>query len=67
MSSYSIYHKKYYSENKTDIINKNKDTKYAKNYYEKNKDEIKKKALVRYYLKKQIKEVEENENENKII
>ena len=52
MSSYTIYHKKYYAENKTDITTKNKESKYWEGYYEKNKEEVKKKALDRYYLKK---------------
>jgi hypothetical protein len=58
MSSYTIYHKKYYAENKTDITTKNKENKYWEGYYEKNKEEVKKKALDRYYAKKAIKEAE---------
>jgi len=58
MSSYTIYHKKYYAENKTDITTKNKENKYWEGYYEKNKEEVKKKALDRYYAKKALKEEE---------
>lgn len=54
MSSYTIYHKKYYSDNKIDITTKNKESKYWEGYYEKNKEEVKKKALDRYYAKKEI-------------
>jgi hypothetical protein len=63
MSSYTIYHKKYYSENKTDITNKNKENKYWEGYYEKNKEEVKKKALDRYYAKKALKEEERKAEE----
>ena len=63
MSSYTIYHKKYYAENKTDITTKNKESKYWEGYYEKNKEEVKKKALDRYYAKKAIKEEEKKAEE----
>jgi hypothetical protein len=63
MSSYTIYHKKYYAENKTDITTKNKENKYWEGYYEKNKEEVKKKALDRYYAKKAIKEEERKAEE----
>jgi len=63
MSSYTIYHKKYYAENKTDITTKNKENKYWEGYYEKNKEEVKKKALDRYYAKKAIREAEKKAEE----
>lgn len=63
MSSYTIYHKKYYSENKTDITTKNKESKYWEGYYEKNKEDVKKKALDRYYAKKAIREEERKAEE----
>jgi hypothetical protein len=63
MSSYTIYHKKYYSENKTDITTKNKESKYWEGYYEKNKEQVKKKALDRYYAKKALKEEERKAQE----
>jgi hypothetical protein len=63
MSSYTIYHKKYYAENKNDITTKNKENKYWEGYYEKNKEEVKKKALDRYYAKKAIKEEERKAEE----
>lgn len=63
MSSYTIYHKKYYAENKTDITTKNKENKYWEGYYEKNKEEVKKKALDRYYAKKAIKEEQKKAEE----
>jgi hypothetical protein len=63
MSSYTIYHKKYYAENKTDITTKNKESKYWEGYYEKNKEEVKKKALDRYYLKKAEREEERKAEE----
>jgi hypothetical protein len=65
MSSYTIYHKKYYAENKTDITTKNKESKYWEGYYEKNKEEVKKKALDRYYAKKAIREEEKKAEEAK--
>jgi hypothetical protein len=63
MSSYTIYHKKYYAENKTDITTKNKENKYWEGYYEKNKEDVKKKALDRYYAKKAIREEEKKAEE----
>lgn len=63
MSSYTIYHKKYYAENKTDINTKKKENKYWEGYYEKNKEEVKKKALDRYYAKKAIKEEQKKAEE----
>jgi hypothetical protein len=63
MSSYTIYHKKYYSENKADITTKNKENKYWEGYYEKNKEDVKKKALDRYYAKKALKEEERKAQE----
>lgn len=63
MSSYTIYHKKYYAENKTDITTKNKENKYWEGYYEKNKEDVKKKALDRYYAKKAIREEEKKAQE----
>jgi len=53
MSSYSNYHKKYYTEHKEEIAEKIKDKEYWKNYYLKNKDLVKQKALARYYAKKE--------------
>ena len=63
MSSYTIYHKKYYAENKTDITTKNKESKYCEGYYEKNKEEVKRKALDRYYAKKAIREEQKKADE----
>lgn len=63
MSSYTIYHKKYYAENKTDITTKNKESKYWEGYYEKNKEEVKRKALERYYAKKAIREEQKKAEE----
>ena len=63
MSSYTIYHKKYYAENKTDITTKNKESKYWEGYYEKNKEEVKRKALDRYYAKKAIREEQKKADE----
>lgn len=63
MSSYTIYHKKYYAENKTDITTKNKESKYWEGYYEKNKEEVKRKALDRYYAKKAIREEQKKAEE----
>jgi hypothetical protein len=52
MTTYTDYHKKYYTENKDKIKEKNKNNNYWSNYYEKNKEIIKKKSLERYYKKK---------------
>ena len=52
MSTYTENHKKYYIENKDKIKERNKNNKYWLIYYEKNKEIIKKKALERYYNKK---------------
>jgi len=67
MSSYTDYHKKYYSSHKEEIKENAKDKQYWKAYYENHKEAVKAKALARYYKKKELQKQKDEQILKEII